>query len=113
MLRSRLYYECHITIEPVFDVRLRNFQSICGSFGFRAADLLMKKRDEDTAERSQNDTFATGRDNAYEHLLTRMIGLVAALRTNGYQVWRYKIEDTLLDSKAEGDCLKLGVTEHA
>src|SRR5690349_10698437 len=94
-----LYFEAHVTIEPVFDDRLTRFQEVCGWHGFRAAELLMKKRSADTPERSQHDSFCTGRDQIYELLERRMRMLVQDLRREGFQVWRYKIEDTIIDSR--------------
>lgn len=38
------YYECHITIEPVFDDRLSALKMIAGFFDFKVADLLMYKK---------------------------------------------------------------------
>lgn len=103
---SKLYYECHITIEPVFDDRFLNAKDIANSHGFRIADLLMKKRCEDTEVRSKHDTFMTGRSKNYKDLHDRMVACIVDLKENEFQVWRYKIEDTLLDSKFE-DNLKL------
>lgn len=96
-----LYYEAHITIEPVFDGRLDSFKWHCGKFEFRVADLLIKKRQEDKPERSQYDTFATGRSKDYTDLKTRMMGLVDLLEVNDYKVWRYKIEATLIDVRTK------------
>ena len=94
---TELYFESHVTIEPVFDRRLDTFKFICMNYGFRVAELLMKKRPDDTPERSQFDTFCTGRSKFYDDLHLRMVNLVKALQENDFQVWRYKIENTLLD----------------
>jgi hypothetical protein len=94
-----LYFECHVTIEPVFDERLTKFQEICRDCHFKAADLLMKKRAGDTAERSEHDTFATGRAKEYDVIVERMGRLLQRLWLEGFQVWRYKIENTLIDVK--------------
>jgi len=94
-----LYYESHITVEPVFDDRLELFREICKAFGFKVADLLMQKRKVDTPERSVYDTFCTGRHRDYKEIYHRMRGLIATLQRNGYEVWRYKIEDAILDSR--------------
>lgn len=39
-----LYYECHITIEPLFEDRLDQLRLICSHFKFKVADLLMQKK---------------------------------------------------------------------
>ena len=92
-----LYYEAHITIEPVFDERLDEFKICCEKFNFRAADLMMKKRQQDKPERSSYDTFSTGRSQNYLDLYTRTANLCELLERNGFDVWRYKIEATLID----------------
>lgn len=94
-----LYYESHITIEPVFDERLEHFKSICGNYRFKAAELLMKKRKEEKAERSQYDTFCTGRSKSFVDLKNDMNDLLIHLMLDGFQVWRYKIEAVVLDEK--------------
>lgn len=104
--KAKLYYESHITIEPVFDERLEQFKEICKPFSFQAASLLMKKRAQDTPERSQYDTFATGHGQDLDDIYARTRYLVIKLQTEGYQVWRYKVEDTLMDSRNE-DVLEL------
>lgn len=94
-----LYFESHITIAPVFDTALQKLKTICLLHGFHVANLLMQKRAEDQPDRSKYDTFCTGRDLDYEPLFQRTMTLVSALQEHGYTVWRYKIEDTLIDSK--------------
>lgn len=94
---TELYFECHITVDPVYDVQLECLQILAAGWRFKVADLLMRKRLEDTPERSQFDTFLTGRGNNFEDLYRRMIELVKVCEEQGFKVWRYKIENTLLD----------------
>lgn len=96
---SRHYYEAHITVEPVFEERLERFKVICHDYKFRVASLLMQKRSHDTEERSKNDSFCTGRGISYTDTKKRMLALVDRLEKEGFKVWRYKIESTLLDSR--------------
>lgn len=93
------YYESHITIEPVFEERLGRFQEVCRKHGFRAADLLMQKRKEETPVRSDKDTFCTGRGKSFDELKEQMLQLVSELREQGFDVWRQKIEAVLLDER--------------
>lgn len=97
--RERHYYEAHVTVEPVFEERLEQFKATCRQHKFHVATLLMQKRKEDTEERSKNDSFCTGRGVSYSELQTRMFALMTALKAEGFKVWRYKIESTLLDSR--------------
>lgn len=101
---TRLYYECHVTIEPVFDERLQAAETLAKMYGFKIASLLMQKRAEDTPERSKYDTFMTGHDRRYGPLHERMRGLCLALRAHGFIVHRAKIEDTIFDTK-HGDAI--------
>lgn len=96
---SRHYYEAHVTVEPVFEERLELFKVICHDYKFRVANLLMQKRKGDTEERSKNDSFCTGRGISYTDIEKRMLKLVDRLAKEGFKVWRYKIESTLLDSR--------------
>jgi hypothetical protein len=96
---SRHYYEAHVTVEPVYETDLERFKIICHDYKFRVANLLMQKRREDTEERSKNDSFCTGRGISYTDTEKRMLALVVRLQKEGFKVWRYKIESTLLDSR--------------
>ena len=96
---SDLYFECHITIEPVFDGKLSHADFLAKKHKFSVADLLMKKREKDTLKRSEMDTFMTGRNKSFNTLKTNMESLIKELLAEGFKVWRYKIEDTILDSK--------------
>lgn len=93
------YFECHITIEPIFGKELEEFKEICKPFNFKVANLLMQKDREATPERSDKDTFCTGHDKDYDNIHKRMMGLVKATQAAKFKVWRYKIEDVLLDVK--------------
>lgn len=109
--KSKLYYEAHITIEPVFGHLLELAQELAAPFKFRVADLLMKKREEDTPERSANDTFMTGHGTHLGDVTGRLRSLVRTLQDHSFKVWRYKIEDTILDSKMDKDSLNLFIKE--
>lgn len=96
MTNKNLYYECHITVEPVFGERLEHFKEICARYKFHVAKLLMKKGLKELP--NPNDAFCTGRSKDYEDIMTRMVALMTDLLREGFAVWRYKIEDTILDS---------------
>lgn len=96
-----LYYESHITIEPVFDGRRELARQAVAPFNFRLADLLMQKARQEAAVPSTLDTFMTGHAVVYAYLEERTIGAVKALQHNGFKVYRYKIEDCVLDSRKD------------
>ncbi|SRR6266849_3503544 len=97
--KTEYYFECHVTINPVYRNRLDYFKEICKKYNFRVAELLMKKRSEDTPILSQYDSFCTGRSINYMELFDNMVDLITELKQNNFKVLRYKIENTLLDSR--------------
>lgn len=88
-----LYYECHITIDPVEGDRFDLFKDVCKDYRFRVADLLMRK----SLKPSRIDSFCTTRGNDYSEVTDRTLAAVNSLERNGLTVRRYKIEATLLD----------------
>lgn len=100
---AKYYYEAHVTIEPVFDERREAAKVIAEKWKFRLADLLMKKRSEDTEERSSRDTFMTTHSKEMIDITYRTVSLVKELKNAGFKVWRYKIEDTVMDSRIEDE----------
>ena len=105
---AKFYFESHVTIEPVFENRLDLFKTICQKHRFRVADLLMQKRKNDKPERSKHDSFCTSRSKLFYQIKQDTINLVLELKENGFDVWRYKIEDTMMDSKIDDEYGLLG-----
>lgn len=99
-------FECHITIEPVREDQLPLIEELATSARFKPAKLLMQNRSTGTLQRSMYDTFLTGHDQDYMTLHDRMAYLCVLLRTRGFAVWRYKIEEIKLDSR-DADTLGL------
>lgn len=101
---KKFYYESHVTIEPIPDeTRLEEAKTIAVSYGFKMAHLLMKNREKDTEERSSRDTFMTAHSKDYAHIKLNTMAVVMALTSNGFKVWRYKIEDILCDSRIDDE----------
>jgi hypothetical protein len=63
----------------------------------------MQKREEDTPEASTYDTFMTGHSISFDDLRGRTMLLVSSLQNHGFNVRRYKIEDTLVDSRHDDE----------
>jgi hypothetical protein len=95
------YYECHVTIEPVFDSRLDALHRLSSEHGFKPAKLLMQKRASSTPERSDKDTFCTAHSKSFDDISDRMRRFVHLLKSAGYQVYRNKIEAVVLDERFE------------
>lgn len=95
-----LYFECHVTIDPVYGAKYEGFKRICDSLGFKIANLVMKRSSVTARERpNEEDEFCTARDSNYDDMRERMKQLIEVLQRNGFRVRRYKIEDTLIDSR--------------
>src|SRR6185369_9095163 len=97
-MRSKLYFECHVTIDPLNGKRLKLFTEICKPLNFRVADLVMIKSNGKDKP-SDRDSFCTSRSKDFNDLNDRMVSLITECKKNSIKVRRYKIEDTILDSK--------------
>ena len=104
-INSALYFESHVTIEPVTGERLDEFKNIARNWAFRVADLIMIKPGVGETP-SSRDSFATCRHKNYAAIEDMTAGLIHDLQAAGFDVWRYKIEDTVMDSKIH-DALEL------
>lgn len=102
-MRSKLYYEAHITIAPVFDELRERAAKTAEAYGFRLAKLIMRKKEADAEAPSRDDTFMTGHGIEFEDIERRTIGCVKAIQRHGFVVRRYKIEDTVLDSRSHDE----------
>lgn len=99
---SPRYYECHVTLEPVFDERLEQLQALAKQYGFQVAKLLLKRRASDTEKRSSKDSFCTYKCIEYVPTKIVMDNFVSVLRREGFQVWRQKIEAVVYDERTKG-----------
>jgi hypothetical protein len=106
--QTGLYFEAHVTLEPVFDDRLEFLRQVAKQYHFRVADLLMQKSASGEATPSQKDSFCTARSKEWRVIESRTRYFVNALRSRGFKVYRYKIENTIVDSKIH-DEMELGV----
>lgn len=102
-MKAKLYYEAHVTIDPVPEDKRLAVQTLADPFGCKLAKLLMQK-----GQPSNLDTFMTCHGKDLGQMESRVAGLVRRLQAVGLNVRRYKIEDTLMDSRNE-DELGLGV----
>jgi len=97
-----LYYEAHITIDPVFDRRRQQAEEIAKTHRFRLAKLIMRKSEADKEQVAKDDTFMTSNRASYIDLSVDLRNCVKELQMNDFVVRRYKIEDTLVDSRSPG-----------
>lgn len=102
-MQDVLYYECHVTIDPVFGAELERFTALAAAEKFRPARLLMQKQREATPTISDKDTFATGHSRDLEDIESRMNRLVSTATAAGFFVRRYKIEAVIFDHRVQRD----------
>jgi hypothetical protein len=101
-VKAKYYFESHITIEPLqTELQAKWLQEICNEFGFKLAKLFMLKDRKETPERSNRDTFMTAHSKDLDDIKDRTFSMVAALQMEGLKVFRYKIEDCIIDSRSE------------
>jgi hypothetical protein len=100
--RSRLYYEGHVTIEPVSGDKLINLIEVAAEFEMRISTFYLAKPDSPVP-----DAFISVRDESYASIAMRLQKACEELNRRGLIIKRVKIEDTLFDTK-HGDRL-LGV----
>lgn len=96
------YFESHITIEPIYsEVDSDNVKILAAKYKFKLAKLLMQKKGNNELVDSYLDAFMTGHSKDLNDLKLRTVGLCKELLANGYQIFRYKIEYTVLDSRLD------------
>lgn len=100
---TRLYYEAHITVSPSAD-----FDAFCNWTEER--DLKASKFDVDMVDDHHGAWFLSARGENKAFLLGSLIGAVNELKRIGYDVLRWKIEDTVWDSKY-GDTFEEALVE--
>ena len=97
-MQSPLYYECHITLDPVDEATLETLKSICEDYEFKVAKLYL---DKESTKPNTLDSFTTGRSANYPDLELRMVKLIQKLKDCSFVVRRYKIESALIDSRID------------
>lgn len=94
-----LYFECHITIDPLSDAQLALLQPWMDKFKFRSSKLLLRNSNGSAGEEFKDDFFLTTRGTDYDDINTRMCSMLDAIQLCRIKQRRFKIENTLLDVK--------------
>lgn len=90
--KARLYYEMHITVKAVGE-----WDAFAGAVTH--AKWKASKFDVDDVDAMHGQWFLSARWPTMEGCKKRMKAALDALRARGYEILRWKIEDTMLDSK--------------
>lgn len=104
-IKSRLYYEAHVTIPPVPEERLPEVDELCSQLGWQRSTFVMHKNRVPNA-------FVSARHADRDEMILMVHDMIRALTGLGYEILRWKIEDTLLDSN-RGDLLLVKTSETA
>lgn len=98
------YYEAHITIDPVTGHKRKFIETTANTYGFRLAPLYIMQ----TGEEHKDDAFLSARNNSLSAMIGDVKGMCTVLLHHGIVIRRYKIEDTLLDSRIKDEFGLLG-----
>lgn len=90
-----LYFESHVTVDPVVGARLDQLKLTANRHDFKVAELLMVKNELP----SDKDCFMSARGPDFECLKNDMHKLLLELDFLGFKPKRYKIEEVILDSR--------------
>lgn len=93
-------YEAHVTLGKM-DARHKNMliMSILPKSGFKITDIITML--VKGLEQEEFDTVITGKGDNLRQFTNEVQTTVLGLRNNGFEVLRYKIESTVVDSKFE------------
>jgi hypothetical protein len=104
---NSLYYEAHVTIDPVFGELKERVALAAAKYNFKMAKLVIQHSPTHSEEHI-DDAFLSTRGDNYEDVETRTTWLVLDLKGHEVTIRRYKIEATLLDSRAKDELILLG-----
>jgi hypothetical protein len=96
-----LYYEVHVTITPPKPSEVEHLSMLASKYGFRMAKLF-KLSDGSSNDKDAFFTYRSTPGELFEQVRSKMLHFVGELAMELFTVKRYKIEDTLLDTKLEG-----------
>lgn len=102
--QSRLYLEAHITVEPVPDTQPGHTEFDIFRDAFSDDTWRVSSFSEDDVDQIEGKWFITCRHQSLSVIIAMVREMVAQLQELGLTVLRWKIEDTLLDSR-HGDTL--------
>lgn len=98
-MKAKLYFESHITVEREDMDKWGEFDTIATVFDWKPSRF-----DQDDVDGYHDKWFLSARDQDLETLKTRIKNTINALTNSKFDVIRWKIEDTVMDSKY-GDTL--------
>lgn len=98
-IRSRLYYEAHITVRPPINEKVDVLDRLCTVHKWRLSTFAMLKPDG-----GYPNAFLSYRDARLVAIGNAVASMCDVLALNQFEVLRWKVEDTLFDSN-NGDVM--------
>lgn len=92
--KARLYLELHITVESQEDDKFAQFQDWAITNDWRASRFS-----EDDVDGYNGKWFLSAREDYKSKAIENLEKTLKVLEDDNYSILRWKIEDTLLDSK--------------
>ncbi len=103
---SRLYYEAHITVPPLTPSYELILDQLCAGTQWHRSTFELQKAGE------VPNGFVSARADTREEIMRAMGDMLLRLQNKQFPVLRFKVEDTLLDSK-RGDTLEVDATQRS
>lgn len=97
------YYEAHITVTPTSFCTFAAFQQYATERHWKASTFEVDDVDGDTG-----NWFLSLRDDAQDGIAYSVEKMLRTLAVDGFTITRWKIERTVLDSKAGSTLAQLG-----
>lgn len=108
---DELYFETHVTVDPLTEEQQHLADAVLTSFGFKRAELVMLK--DNTVSPHYGDAFYSSRHYGMRSARQSVAAAVGWFTGMGIRVRRYKIEFTIMDSRIEDQMNLLGGTDNA
>lgn len=93
---ARFYHEAHLTLEPSEEVSYEQFAESMAEFGWKVS-----KFEHDDVDGIQGKWFLSFRCEERADMIRDLKGMIYSLGQAGETVTRWKIEQTVADSKLE------------
>jgi hypothetical protein len=95
-----LYFEAHITLAPAIDADHYNkLQQLARENCWRVSKLFLKNGDGSVGDPWHDDMFLSARSKVYRDIENSIKHMLPKLEKHGFEIRRYKIENTLTDVK--------------
>lgn len=103
---ARLYYEAHITVEPL-EAESFSYSDFADAIAQDHKSWRASKFEHDDVDNIADKWFLSAKCNELDAIKWAVRTMLADLRSHGFVIERWKIEEAVLDSKHGDDEEKL------